>query len=89
MADEHTTHNHGDCRHLLESLSDYVDGVLGASLCAELDRHLAECENCRIVVDTLRKTVYLYHATSTPDPVPDDVKERLYKRLSLDDLVSD
>lgn len=87
MTDKHQTHQHGDCRHLLGSLSDYVDGVLGASLCAELDRHLAECENCRIVVDTLRKTVYLYHITAEPDPVPDDVKERLYKRLSIDDLL--
>jgi anti-sigma factor RsiW len=89
MADKHASHEHGDCRHLLESLSDYVDGLLGDTLCAELDRHLAECENCRIVVDTLRKTVYLYHATSAPDPVPDEVKERLYKRLSLDDLLSE
>jgi predicted anti-sigma-YlaC factor YlaD len=89
MADKHENHQHRDCRHLLVSLSDYVDGILGDSLCAELDRHLAECENCRIVVDTLRKTVYLYHATATPDPVPDDVKERLYKRLSLDDLLAE
>jgi predicted anti-sigma-YlaC factor YlaD len=86
MADQHAAHKHGECRHLLESLSDYVDGVLGDSICAELDRHLAECENCRIVVDTLRKTVYLYHATANPDPVPEDVKERLYKRLNLQDL---
>jgi anti-sigma factor (TIGR02949 family) len=89
MADKHENHQHGDCRHLLGSLSDYVDGELGASLCAELDRHLAECENCRIVVDTLRKTVYLYHVTAAPDPVPDDVKERLYKRLSIDDLLGE
>lgn len=87
MAEKHTTHNHGDCLHLLDSLSDYVDGILTDSICAELDRHLAECENCRIVVDTLRKTVYLYHATSSPDPVPEDVKERLYKRLNLADLL--
>lgn len=89
MTNNHKSHEHGDCRHLLGSLSDYVDGVAGVSLCAELDRHLAECENCRIVVDTLRKTVYLYHATSAPDPVPDDIKERLYKRLRLDDLLTE
>ena len=89
MADTNELHVHGDCRHLLGSLSDYVDGILSQTLCAELDRHLAECENCRIVVDTLRKTIYLYHATSAPEPVPDDVKERLYKRLSLEDLLQE
>jgi len=87
MNHEHKPHEHGDCRHLLGTLSDYVDGELGVALCAELERHLAECENCRVVVDTLRRTIYLYHATSSPDPVPDEVKERLHKRLRLEDLL--
>jgi anti-sigma factor RsiW len=89
MLVEDKSHKHGNCRHLLGSLSDYVDGELGAALCAELDRHLAECENCRVVVDTLRKTVYLYHVTAAPEPVPDVVKERLYKRLRLEDLLEE
>jgi anti-sigma factor RsiW len=87
MNHEHKPHEHGDCRHLLGTLSDYVDGELAVALCAELERHLAECENCRVVVDTLRRTIYLYHATSTPEPVPDEVKERLHKRLRLEDLL--
>lgn len=87
MNHEHKPHEHGDCRHLLGTLSDYVDGELSVALCAELERHLAECENCRVVVDTLRRTIYLYHATSTPEPVPDEVKERLHKRLRLEDLL--
>jgi predicted anti-sigma-YlaC factor YlaD len=80
-------HNHEECRHLLGSLSDYVDGDLEERLCAEIERHLVECENCRVVVDTLKKTVYLYHVTSEPQPVPKEVKERLYKRLNLGDLL--
>ncbi|MBN2148539.1 MAG: zf-HC2 domain-containing protein [Anaerolineales bacterium] len=76
---------HEHCRDLLGALSDYVDGTLGGILCAELEKHLAECENCRIVVDTLRKTVYLYHTVSTPEAVPADVRERLYKRLALEE----
>lgn len=76
-------HKHEGCRELLGELSDYVDGALGADLCAELERHLAECENCRVVVDTLRKTVYLYHATAAPEDVPAEVRERLFKRLDL------
>ena len=55
--DEHT------CRHLLGSLSDYVDGEACADLCAEIERHLENCENCRIMVDSLRKTVLLYQAS--------------------------
>ena len=82
-------HDHEDCRYLLSSLSEYVDGTLGEMLCEEIDRHIADCEDCRVVINTLEKTVYLYHATTeleTPS-VPDDVRERLYKRLDLDDFL--
>ena len=80
-------HTHsGNCRHLLGSLSDYVDGELEAALCAELERHLEGCENCRIVVDTLRKTIYLYHVTAEAEPVPDEVRERLFKKLDLEEF---
>ena len=78
--------DHESCRHLLESLSDYVDGTLGDALCSELERHLEGCENCRIVVDSLRKTVYLYQVTAAPPSVPEDVRQRLYRRLNLDEL---
>lgn len=80
-------HKSESCRHLLASLSDYVDNDLGEELCAELERHLAECRDCQIVVDTLRKTVLLYRTTFTPPLMPQDVRERLYKRLELDDLL--
>jgi hypothetical protein len=39
-----------------------------------------------VVVDTLRKTIELYHQESSPT-VPDDVRRRLFKRLQLEDLV--
>jgi predicted anti-sigma-YlaC factor YlaD len=75
-----------ECRALLGSLSDYIDGTAGDELCRELERHLAECEDCRIVVDTLKKTVYLYHA-NTETNLPVGVRERLFKRLNLDEFL--
>lgn len=74
------------CKSLLGSLSDYVDGTAQDELCRELERHLAECEDCRIVVDTLRKTVSLYHANASAS-LPTDVRARLFKRLDLDDYL--
>ena len=81
-------HDHRDCSYLLSSLSDYIDGDLEEMLCEEIERHVADCEDCRVVIDTLEKTVYLYHATSAQEQpiVPYDVKERLYKRLDLTDF---
>lgn len=73
------------CRELLASLSDFIDDDLPQGLCDEIEKHMSECENCRIVVDTLRKTVYLYQATYPEESVPDDVRQRLYHRLDLDE----
>jgi len=75
-----------NCKSLLGSLSDYVDGTARDELCLELERHLADCEDCRIVVDTLKKTVYLYHS-NTDTNLPVTVRERLFKRLNLDDFL--
>ena len=78
---------HENCRHWLGSLSDFIDGSLKAELCAQIEQHLAECENCRIVVDSLNKTIYLYRTTSEGVSVPDDVRERLYRSLNLEDYL--
>jgi len=78
---------HEECRHLLGSLSDYIDGALEANLCEEIKKHMAGCERCRIVVDSLNKTVYLYRATSATDTTPEEVRQRLFKRLDLDDFI--
>ena len=74
------------CRDLLASISDYVDGSLEEGLCQELERHLADCDDCQVVVDTFRKTIELYHTEAT-QTVPEDVRRRLFKRLDLDDLL--
>lgn len=79
--------DHQNCRHLLASISDFVDGSLGEELCAEIQRHLDGCENCRIVVNTLQKTVYLYHTTSEHPTLPEDVRGRLYHCLDLDEFL--
>ena len=76
-----------NCGAFLESLSEYVDGVLGDALCKEIEGHIADCDDCRIVVDTLKKTIYLYHETSAKTTIPIDVRERLFHRLNLDDFI--
>ncbi len=73
------------CAELKAQLSDYINGDLDAQVCAELERHLANCENCRIVVDTLRKTILLYRNYSTPS-MPDAAHERLMHVLKLDTI---
>lgn len=74
-----------DCQALLTHLSDYVDDSLeDEALCREIEGHIASCEDCQIVVDTLKKTIYLYHTTADRTEMPSAVRHRLYKRLDLE-----
>ena len=81
-------HRHEECRKLLNSLSDYVDGDLQQELCDEIELHMKDCENCRIVIDTLSKTVSLYQTSSEAAVVPDEVRQRLFHRLDLDEFLN-
>lgn len=85
MNDHGHDHLPEHCHDLLSSLGDYVDGALSPELCLELERHLKTCQRCRVVVDTLRKTIDLYHETTEDTPLPSDVRQRLYLRLKLED----
>ncbi|HEX9014205.1 MAG TPA: anti-sigma factor [Anaerolineaceae bacterium] len=75
------------CQQLVSSLSDYVDGCLDEALCAELERHLEGCEDCQVVVNTMKKTIELYRKAEPGDDVPAEVRTRLYARLNLEDYL--
>lgn len=77
--------SHEQCRHLLGQLSDYVDGELEEALCAEIEQHMADCPDCRAVVNTIEKTIELYRTAGRVE-VPQDVQSRLYKVLKLDQI---
>jgi len=83
-----SAHDHSVCRSLLGSLSEYVDGTLSEELCEEIELHIADCQDCHIVVDTLRKTISLYHESAAESgEVPGIVRERLFRILNLDDYL--
>jgi predicted anti-sigma-YlaC factor YlaD len=80
-----SAHQHDDCRKLLGNLSDYIDGELDETLCRIIESHMKECENCRIVVDTLRKTVEIYQDEQQRQDMPEAVRQRLFFKLDLQD----
>ncbi len=82
-----TEHVHLNCETLLGSLSEYIDGELGPELCQEIEKHLAGCDNCRVVLNTTKRTIDLVQAPAEKTDLPDDVRERLFKRLNLDDYL--
>ncbi len=82
-----TEQMHQNCESLLGSLSEYIDGELNPELCREIEKHLAGCENCRVILNTTRRTIDLVQAPAEKPNLPDDVRERLFKRLDLDNYL--
>lgn len=75
-----------NCLDLLDGLSDFLDGEASAELCAEIRRHMSGCDKCRVVVDTLGKTVKLYRQLPKAD-MTEGARERLYRVLDLTDFL--
>ena len=75
------------CADLLGNISNFIDGELDDALCQDLQRHIAGCENCRVVFDTTTRTIYLYQASAQATELPADVRGRLFNTLQLDDLL--
>ena len=76
-----------ECKDLLKQLSNYIEGDIPPTLMAELESHVKSCENCRIVLDTTRKTISLYHCHASDQKAPGEVVEHLYHTLNLDDFL--
>jgi predicted anti-sigma-YlaC factor YlaD len=68
------------CKQVIRELSDYLDGVLEPEVLAQLERHLEHCDDCRLVVDTTRKTIQVF-CNAEPTPLEPDVHERLHRAL--------
>ncbi len=78
-------HHSPQCDDLIAQLSDYIDGELEDELCAELEAHLADCQDCKALFDTTRKTVILYrrHYQESQVSLSDEVIARLRQALSM------
>jgi anti-sigma factor RsiW len=69
-----------NCKKVILELTSYLDGALDAGVRIDLEQHLARCIDCRVVVDTTRKTIQIF-CNSEPVPLPEDVRKRLHTAL--------
>ena len=51
-----------DCTEVIEKLAEYLDAEARIELCRAIEEHLSQCHNCRIEVDTVKKTIVLYQS---------------------------
>jgi anti-sigma factor RsiW len=70
-----------NCQGLIRELTDYLDEALDSTSRAELEQHLGKCKNCRIIVDTTRKTIDIF-CNAEPAPLSQDIRTRLHEALA-------
>ncbi len=66
--------NPGSCPDVLSLYSQHLEGDISATLCAEMEQHLAACAACRGTCDSLKHTLALCRTTAPLLPVPDAVQ---------------
>ena len=69
-----------NCKGVILEISNYIDGELDAPVKQELERHLQDCGDCKMVVDQTRLTVEIF-CDSKPVELPTDVRARLHDAL--------
>ena len=72
-----------DCKGILRTMSDYINGDLGESICGDIEMHLTTCRKCRFHVDAVKYTISLFDEWRADD-MPADAMIRLRDRLRDD-----
>ena len=70
-----------DCKSILRTMSEYIDGELGDSVCKDVEDHLTTCRKCRFHVDAVKYTIKMFDEWRADD-VPPDAMIRLRHRLT-------
>jgi RNA polymerase sigma-70 factor (ECF subfamily) len=64
----------GTCPDVLALFSRHLEGEVSAETCASMERHLENCEHCRGVCDSLKRTLVLCRTAGVPQGVPASVQ---------------
>ncbi len=68
------------CKEFLNELNEFLDETVGPETKAELQRHVSECPNCFVIVDTTKRTLKVFRGV-TEKMIPSDVHDRLMKAI--------
>jgi RNA polymerase sigma-70 factor (ECF subfamily) len=76
----------GGCPDIVQLFSRHLEGEISASLCADMEKHLAGCPACQSRCDSLQRTLALCRAAPMPEvpkAVQADVRRALQKFVEL------
>lgn len=68
------------CPDIVQLFSQHLEGEISATLCADMERHLAGCPGCQSRCDSLQRTLSLCKAAPLPE-VPEQVQASVRQAL--------
>ena len=68
------------CKEAYAHICDNLDADLNSPKCIEIRKHLESCPDCSAFLDSVKKTVFLYRSTPSPE-LPDSIHQRLLKTI--------
>ncbi len=69
------------CKDFLNELGDFMDGTLDQDVRDNLQKHVAECPNCWVVLSTSQRTITIYKGLE-PQTIPPEIHSRLMDALA-------
>jgi anti-sigma factor RsiW len=72
------------CKDFVAQLGSYLEDDIAAELRLALDRHLASCTTCQVIVDSSRKTLTIVTdsgAFDLSEVLPESVTARIMARI--------
>lgn len=73
------------CEDLHERLTELTEGTLPTDACEEINRHLAECQDCQLVRQDLEDLARLCREGTQPTTMPAEVRSRIQGMLAQPD----
>jgi len=68
------------CKEFLTELTDYLDETISASMRVELEEHLHWCHDCKVVLNTTKKTIEIYRHNTLYE-LPEKLRSRLQEAI--------
>ena len=66
-----------NCKELVELVTDYLEGKLGAVETARFEKHLASCNGCTVYLDQMRQTIRITGHLDEPSMSRQELEELL------------
>ena len=68
------------CKKLIQELSNFLDNEIDPALRREFEEHMCRCPDCRVILDTTRKTIQIFRGCE-PYPLPEHLHTRLQEAV--------